>query len=121
MPLGGRGAYRPHGAEILSPRIAVTEAESEVLAALWRRGPLSFASLIDEVKVAQPWGDATIKTLLNRLMHKRAVRSEREDGRQRYHPLIDRRTYIDGEIQALTDRLFAGDRSRLVEHLSLPD
>ena len=99
-------------------RIAVTEAESEVLAALWRKGPLSFALLIDEVKLAQPWGDATIKTLLNRLMHKGAVRSEREYGRQRYHALIDRRTYVDGEIQTLTDRLFAGDRAALVRHLS---
>ena len=99
-------------------RIPVTEAESEVLAALWRKGPLSFASLIDEVKSVQPWGDATIKTLLNRLMHKGAVRSEREDGRQRYHALIDRRAYVDGEIQALTDRLFAGDRAALVRHLS---
>ena len=73
------------------------------------------------MKVAQPWGDATIKTLLNRLMHKGAVRSEREDGRQRYHPMIDRRTYVDGEIQTLVDRLFAGDRDRLRDHLSPPD
>jgi BlaI family penicillinase repressor len=99
-------------------RISVTEAESEVLAALWRKGPLSFASLIDEVKSVRPWGDATIKTLLNRLMHKGAVRSGREDGRQRYHVLIDRRTYVDGEIQTLADRLFAGDRAALVRHLS---
>ena len=70
------------------------------------------------MKAAQPWGDATIKTLLNRLMHKGAVRSEREDGRQRYHPMIDRRTYVDGEIQMLVDRLFAGDREALIRHLA---
>ncbi|QTC91629.1 BlaI/MecI/CopY family transcriptional regulator [Brevundimonas goettingensis] len=99
-------------------RIPVTEAESEVLAALWRKGPLSFASLIDEVKSVQPWGDATIKTLLNRLMHKGAVQSVREDGRQRYHARIDRRTYVDGEVQALADRLFAGDRAALIRDLS---
>lgn len=98
-------------------RIPVTEAESEILAALWRRGPLSFASLIEEVKAAQPWGDATIKTLLNRLMHKGAILSVKEDGRQRYHPALDRKTYLDGEIQTLTDRLFAGDRDALIRHL----
>lgn len=99
-------------------RIVVTEAESQVLAALWRKGPLSFASLIDEVKAVQPWGDATIKTLLNRLMHKGGVQSVKEDGRQRYHPLIDRQAYVDGEIQALVDRLFEGDRKGLVRHLN---
>jgi BlaI family penicillinase repressor len=101
-------------------RIPVTEAESEVLAALWRQGPLSFASLIAEVKSAQPWGDATIKTLLNRLMHKGAVRSVKEDGRQRYHPMLDRHAYVDGEIQALANRLFAGDRDALKRHLEAP-
>jgi predicted transcriptional regulator len=90
-------------------RIAVTAAESEVLAALWRRGPLSFASLIEEVKSVQSWGDATIKTLLSRLMHKGAVKSVKEDGRQRYHPMLDRKSYIDNEIQDLADRLFGGD------------
>ena len=89
-----------------------------MLAALWRSGPLSAASLIDEVKAHNQWGDATIKTLLHRLMQKGAVRSEKVDGRQLYHPQIDRRTYVDGEIQALVDRLFGGDRSALAAHLA---
>jgi BlaI family penicillinase repressor len=96
------------------PPTRITDAESEVLAALWRRGPMSFAALIEAVKEAQPWGDATIKTLLHRLIQKSAVRSARQDGRQLYHPLLDRRAYIRGEIQALADRLFAGDRAALL-------
>jgi BlaI family penicillinase repressor len=95
----------------------VTPAESEVLAALWRRGPLSWADLIDEVKAAQAWGDATIKTLLGRLMRKGAIRSEKIDGRQRYRPLVDRKAWIDGEIQALADRLFDGDVAALASYL----
>ena len=93
--------------------IAVTEAESVILSALWRCGPLSFTSLIEAVKSEQAWGDATIKTLLGRLMKKGAVRSERDDGRQRYHAVIDRRTYVDGEVQTLVDRLFEGRRDTL--------
>ena len=61
--------------------IHVTEAESAVLDALWRCGPLPPARLIEEVKRVRPWGDATIKTLLGRLMQKKAVLSAREDGR----------------------------------------
>lgn len=94
-------------------RIAVTEAESAILAALWRHGPLSFASLIEAVKTEQAWGDATIKTLLGRLMRKGAVRSERDDGRQRYHTSIERRDYLAGEVDMLVDRLFDGRREAL--------
>ena len=94
-------------------RISVTEAESAILAALWRHGPLPFASLIEAVKADHAWGDATIKTLLGRLMRKGAVRSERDDGRQRYHAAIERRDYLAGEVDALVERLFDGKRDAL--------
>ena len=99
-----------------APRI--TEAESEVLAALWRHGPMSFAALIEAVKLNQPWGDATIKTLLHRLMQKGVVRSIRQDGRQLYHPLLDRPSYVRDQLQALADRLFGGDREALLRAAS---
>ena len=98
--------------------MSVTEAESAVLAALWRRGPLSFASLIEEVKAAQPWADATIKTLLHRLIQKGAVRSQKEDGRQRYRAVLLREAYVDGEIQTLADRLFDGQVEALTAWLT---
>ena len=87
------------------------------MAALWRRGPLSFADLIDEVRRGSAWGDATIQTLLNRLMRKGAVRSEREDGRQRYHAMVAREDYVAGEVGVLLDRLFDGRPDALIEHL----
>lgn len=97
--------------------ISVTEAESEVLAALWRRGPLSAKPLIEEVKSAQDWGEATIKTLLGRLMKKGAVLSERVDGRQQYRALVSRQDYVRSQIDALAHRLFGGDRKALLSTL----
>ena len=85
---------------------------------MWRIGPLSAASLMDEVRSRQPWADATIKTLLHRLMQKGAVRSQKEDGRQRYHAVIDRQAYVEGEVQDLLDRLFDGKPDRLVALLA---
>lgn len=69
------------------------------------------------MKAAHPWGDATIKTLLHRLMQKGAVRSEKQDGRQLYHAVLDRETYVDGEVRTLLDRLFDGRPDALVDHL----
>ena len=95
----------------------MTEAESAVLAALWRHGCLSARDLIDEVKTSQAWGEATVKTLLGRLMRKGAIRSEREEGRQRYRAVVSRADYVDAQVQALLDRLFEGRPERLVAHL----
>lgn len=73
---------------------------------------------MDEVKSRETWGDATIKTLLHRLMQKGAVRSQKEDGRQRYHAVVDRQTYVEGEVQDLLDRLFDGKPDRLLALLA---
>ena len=89
--------------------IHVTEAESAVLEALWRSGPLPPRRLIAEVKAARPWGEATIKTLLGRLMQKNLVRSERVEGLLLYRPLIERDVYIEAEVRALAVRLFGGE------------
>jgi predicted transcriptional regulator len=99
----------------------VTDAESEILGALWRHGPLTPARLVETVKSRRAWGDATIKTLLGRLMQKQAIRSQREDGRLLYHPLISRDAYVAGEVTALINRLFEGDPKRLAVYLGSPD
>ncbi len=98
--------------------VHVTEAESVLLEALWRCGPLPAQRLIAEVQAARSWGTATIKTLLGRLMHKRIVRSERTDGLIRYRPLVDRRAYLEAEVKALVDRLFDGDPAGLAAFLT---
>ena len=91
----------------------VTDAESVVLAALWRDGPLTFADLIAAVKARSDWGEATIKTLLHRLMQKGAVRSEKAEGRQRYQAVLDRQTFLNDEVDDLVGRRFGGDRDAL--------
>lgn len=68
------------------------------------------------MKAAHAWGDATIKTLLHRLIQKGAVRSEKQDGRQLYHPILTREAYLDDQIDGLADRLFGGDREALAAH-----
>jgi BlaI family transcriptional regulator, penicillinase repressor len=98
--------------------IHITEAESVILEVLWRLGPLPPVKLIAEVKAVRPWGGATIKTLLGRLMHKKAVKSVREEGMLRYRVLIERSAYIDGEVGALVNRLFGGDEATLIALLS---
>lgn len=73
---------------------------------------------MDEVRARETWGDATIKTLLHRLMQKGAVQSRKEDGRQRYHAVLSREAYVDGEVGALVDRLFDGRTEALAAWLA---
>ena len=99
----------------------ITEAESELLKVLWRLGPLTPPRLIAEVKAARPWGEATIKTLLARLKQKELVQGMRDDGVLRYHPRVTQAAYVEDEVEALTRRLFGGDRQALADYLSQAD
>jgi predicted transcriptional regulator len=96
----------------------ITAAESYIMDALWRRGPQTADDLIDDPGKPQGWGAATVKTLINRLLKKGALKSERIDGRVRYQPLVARADYVQSESQGLLDRLFEGSLTPLVAHFA---
>ena len=94
----------------------ISAAESQIMQALWSRGPLTAEDLVTTVGPDQGWGEATVKTLINRLLKKQALASERANGRALYRPLITRESYVTGESQGLLDRLFGGQIAPLVAH-----
>ncbi|PTT07110.1 BlaI/MecI/CopY family transcriptional regulator [Caulobacter sp. HMWF025] len=96
----------------------ITAAESQVMEALWRREPLTADELVAEVGTAQAWGEATVKTLINRLLKKKAIKSERADGRHGYRPLVARSAYVQAESQGLLDRLFEGQLAPMISHFA---
>jgi BlaI family penicillinase repressor len=96
----------------------ITAAESQIMDALWRRGPLPVDALIEDVAERESWGGATVKTLINRLLKKKAIRSERTDGKVRYVAVLQRADYVQGESQSLLDRLFEGRLTPLVAHFA---
>lgn len=88
------------------------------MAALWEEGPLTADELVRKVGQPQDWGEATVKTLINRLMKKKALVSEKSEGRTRYRPLVSREAYVTSESQGLLDRLFSGQVAPLVAHFA---
>ncbi len=96
----------------------ITAAESQIMEALWRRGALTADELIEDPGKPQEWGAATVKTLINRLLNKKALKSERVEGRVRYQPLLARADYVQTESQGLLDRLFEGSLTPLVAHFA---
>jgi len=71
-----------------------------------------------EVAAGQGWSEATVKTLINRLLKKGAVAAERDGRRYLYRPRLARADYLGAESQGLLDRLFDGRLAPLVSHFS---
>jgi predicted transcriptional regulator len=96
----------------------ITAAESQVMEPLWSSGPLTADELVEAAVAGQGWGPATVKTLINRLLKKKAIASERVDGRHRYRALVGRADYVHAESQGLLDRLFDGQLAPMIAHFA---
>ena len=95
----------------------ISEAEAAVMAVLWAGSPLTAQDVIDRVPAERGWSGNTVKTLLARLVAKRAVTHEVDGRRYLYRPLLARSEYVAGESRRLIDRLFGGRLTPLVAHL----
>jgi len=98
--------------------VTVTAAESKIMEALWRHGEMTVAEIIDDIARTEAWGQATVKTLVNRLLKKKAIQSAKAVGRHVYRPLLQRADYVQAESQGLLDRLFDGQLAPLVSHFA---
>ncbi|HYE49897.1 MAG TPA: BlaI/MecI/CopY family transcriptional regulator [Azospirillaceae bacterium] len=94
----------------------ISEAEAAVMVVLWERSPLTAQEITDRVLPERDWSANTVRTLLARLVAKKAVAHEADGRRYLYRPLIARGDYIESESRRLIDRLFGGRVSPLVAH-----
>ena len=96
----------------------ISDAESSVMEVLWRRSPLSAEDVVAALDKTQDWQETTIKTLLNRLLKKKAIRAEKDGRRYLYSPLLARTEWVQNHSENLLDRLFGGRVAPLVAHFS---
>ncbi|WP_430732516.1 BlaI/MecI/CopY family transcriptional regulator [Altererythrobacter arenosus] len=86
---------------------------------LWAgREPLTAADVCETVCEDRGWTLPTVKTLLSRLVTKRAVEAKPDGRRYLYSPLIERDDYVGGESRRLVERLFGGRPASLFAHLA---
>ena len=55
----------------------ITPAESRIMEALWTRAPLKVEDIVEILAEPQAWGVATVRTLIQRLLKRSALRSAR--------------------------------------------
>ena len=76
------------------------------------------ADLTQRIGKINGWTQATVKTLLARLVQKGAVMAEADGRRYLYRPAIDRAEAVGEESQRFVDRLFGGRVSPMIAHLA---
>ena len=98
--------------------MSVSDAESVVMEALWSRQPQTADEIISEIAETNGWSAMTIRTLLNRLLNKKAISASRDGRRYLYSPILSRDAYVHEKSRGLINRLFDGRLAPLVSHFS---
>ncbi|MBX3712723.1 MAG: BlaI/MecI/CopY family transcriptional regulator [Lysobacter sp.] len=96
----------------------ISEAESAVMEVLWQRSPQTSEEVFAALAGHQDWQEATVKTLLNRLLNKGAIEAAKDGRRYLYSPTLRRADWVMGESESLLARLFDGRVAPLVAHFS---
>jgi BlaI family transcriptional regulator, penicillinase repressor len=99
-------------------RERISDAELAVMEVLWDDAPLTATEVAGRVAHARDWSLATVKTLLSRLVAKKAIAHQIDGRRFLYGPLVQREAYVAGESRRLVDRFFGGRLMPLVAHLA---
>ena len=97
------------------PRIS--EAEWEIMKILWAKSPRSASDIIAALQAADPsWHPKTAKTLLNRLVKKRALAFRREGRAYLYRPQAREAECVSAASESFLDRVFGGSLQPMLAH-----
>jgi len=88
------------------PRIS--DAEWRVMRVLWERSPLTANEVVDALAPSTTWKPKTIKTLLNRLIKKKALGFDRKGRAYHYYPLVDEAACVKAESRSFLKRVYGG-------------
>lgn len=95
----------------------ISDAEWQVMDVLWAAsGPLTANEIVDSLADHADWSPPTIKTMLNRLVRKRALKFKAEGKRYLYSPAVSRELCVRSETRSFVDRLFGGSIAPLLAH-----
>jgi BlaI family penicillinase repressor len=97
------------------PRIS--ETEWEVMRAVWAGHPATATVIIERLSRADPsWHPKTAKTLLARLVQKKALDYEPQGRSYVYEPLVSERDCVAAASVSFLERVFGGSLKPLLAH-----
>jgi BlaI family penicillinase repressor len=82
----------------------------------WSRSPISAQEIIDTLAARDHWHPKTVKTLLNRLVKKRALGFQKEGRAYLYHPLVAEKDCVSAESASFLERVFGGSLKPMLAH-----
>lgn len=105
--------------------IGISPAEWEIMKVFWQRGSLAARDVYAALPRDRGWAYKTVKTLLSRLVAKRALSYEQIGNSYLYRAAVDRermtRREVRGVLQRLADTAFSPLLAQFIDEAELSD
>ena len=97
---------------------SISDAEVVILQQLWAESPLAAQEIIERLKRHGTVHPKTIKTLINRLLNKGALKFKEENRKYLYIPVVKKADFYRLKTESFLDKFFDGELSPLVTFFS---
>lgn len=95
----------------------LTEAEWQVMNALWENHPASARQIMGRLPEGVRWAYTTVKTMLSRLVDKDVVTEQKRGNISLYTPLVSQRKARSSAFKSLLDQAFDGAMGPLMHFM----
>jgi BlaI family penicillinase repressor len=95
----------------------ISEAEWVVMEVVWKRHPITALEVVQQLTAHKQWQDQTIRTMLRRLIRKKALNYKAEGKVYYYAPAVSREQCVRGESRSFLERVFGGAAQPLLVQL----
>jgi BlaI family penicillinase repressor len=97
--------------------IKISEAEWQVMTVVWSRESVPASEVVEFLNQRKGWHSRTIRTLLDRLTRKKALKVVPKEKRNFYEALISMEQAVRQESRSFLDRVFGGEPGLMLLHL----
>ena len=94
----------------------ISESEWQVMRVLWASAPLTGNEVVKALADSTAWSPKTIKTLLNRLVKKKALGFEKQGRSYSYYPLVEEADCARAETRSFLKRVYGGALQPMLSH-----
>ena len=86
----------------------ISDSEWQVMKILWEKSPVTAHYVVKSLSKNTLWSPKTIRTLLNRLVQKKALSFEKEGRQYLYYPIVQQQDCVREETRSFLQRVTGG-------------
>jgi BlaI family transcriptional regulator, penicillinase repressor len=94
----------------------ISDAEWIVMRVIWETHPITSQDVVDALAARHHWSPRTVRTMLNRLVKKKALGFKTEGKRYLYYPKAKQADCVKQESRSFLSRVFGGSVAPMLAH-----